>query len=117
MDTHQLMTIFWEIDDFCKEFEHYRQNRLLTGLTQGHCGPTCALAMSKIMTILVMFQMTKFRHFKAFYNGFLCHYWCAAYFSKITLLCALCYLNQTSYFRFNLVYSVTQWKAHRHLLH
>ena len=75
MDIHQLIVIFCEIDDFCKELEKYTQHRLLSGTKQGKPGPTCFLAISEIMTILVMFQMTGFRNFKTFYRGFLQNYW------------------------------------------
>src|SRR4051794_2159037 len=72
---NQLITIFCEIDDFCKEFTHHSQRCLLTGPVKGKRGPACALSTSEIMTILVLFQMIRFRDFKTFYNGFLSIYW------------------------------------------
>jgi hypothetical protein len=74
MDMRQLVTIFCEIDDFCKELDNYSQNYLLTGPTKGARGPIGGLAISEIMTILIMFQMSKFRDFKNFYIGFLATY-------------------------------------------
>ncbi len=71
MDIRQLVSIFCQIDDFCKELDQYSEHYLLTGPTQGKRGPVGGLAMSEIMTILVMFQMSKFRDFKNFYTGFL----------------------------------------------
>jgi len=71
MDMRQLVSIFCEIDDFCKQLDKYSQNYLLTGPTKSARGPTGGLAISEIMTILIMFQMSKFRDFKNFYIGFL----------------------------------------------
>lgn len=72
---NQLITIFCEIDDFCKEFNQHAQAYLLEGPAKGKRGPTCALSTSEIMTILILFQMIRFRDFKTFYNGFLSVYW------------------------------------------
>lgn len=74
MDMHQLVNIFCEIDDFCNELDKYCGNYMLTGPTKSSRGPSCGIAISEIMTILVMFQMSKFRDFKNFYTGFLCCY-------------------------------------------
>ncbi len=74
MDIRQLVGIFCQIDDFCKELDQYSEHYLLTGPTQGKRGPVGGLAISEIMTILVMFQMSKFRDFKNFYAGFLAVY-------------------------------------------
>jgi hypothetical protein len=73
---HQLVVIFCELDDFCKELDMYAKDYLLEGPTKkGARGPMCKLAMSEIMTILVMFQIIRFRDFKTFYCGFLQVYW------------------------------------------
>ncbi len=47
---------------------------MLTGPTKSNRGPSCGLSISEIMTILVMFQMSRFRDFKNFYAGFLSFY-------------------------------------------
>jgi Transposase DDE domain len=75
MDVRQLVSIFCEIDDFCKELDTYSKHYFLTGPTKGKRGPACCLVVSEIMTILVMFQMSKYRDFKNFYNGLLCVYY------------------------------------------
>lgn len=75
MDVHQLISIFIEIDEFCKELDKYSKQYLLTGPSSGKRGPDCGLVISEIMTILVMFQMSRFRDFKNFYIGFLCIYY------------------------------------------
>lgn len=79
---HQLVTIFCELDDFCKEFNQHAQTYLLEGPSKGKRGPTCTLSTSEIMTILILFQMVRFRDFKTFYNGFLTVYW-HAYFPSL----------------------------------
>lgn len=73
--THQLISIFCEIDDFCKELDNYLSGKLLTGPTKNQRGPECCLSISEIMTILILFQSTRFRDFKNFYQGFVTRYW------------------------------------------
>jgi len=77
MDMNQLIRIFCDIDDFCKELNGYIQNTLLPGSdgARRHRGPACCLSDSEIMTILIFFQSSGWRNFKHFYNGFLCVYW------------------------------------------
>ena len=82
MDMRQLISIFCQIDDFCKELNNYSKDYLLTGLNNTARGPACSLAISEIITILVMFQRSKFRDFKNFYTGFLGIYH-QSYFPKM----------------------------------
>lgn len=82
MEMHQLVNIFCEIDDFCNELDTHCQHYMLSGSTKSNRGPSCGLAVSEIMTILVMFQMSRFRDFKNFYTGFLCFYH-GSYFPKL----------------------------------
>jgi|SRR5579872_6184883 len=72
---HQLIAIFCETDDFCKELDNYSKHTLLPASNHYKRGPACSLSVSEIMTILVMFQMIRFRDFKTFYCGFLARYW------------------------------------------
>ena len=69
------MSIFCEIDDFCKELADYRKHKLLGSSPHGERGPECSLSLSEIMTILVMFQRIQFKNFKTFYTGFRGEYW------------------------------------------
>lgn len=55
---------------------------MLTGPMEGKRGPACSLAMSEIMTILLMFQSSRMRDFKNFYTGLLCAYY-KGYFPKL----------------------------------
>jgi hypothetical protein len=71
----QLVSIFCEIDDFCKELDKNMPQPLLTSPTKGRRGPACCLSVSEIMTIQILFQMVGYRNFKTFYTGFLKIYW------------------------------------------
>ena len=80
--THQLISIFCEIDDFCKEIDMYCQHRLLPSKVKPPRGPKCQLTISEIMTILVMFQMIGYRNFKTFYCSYVQTYW-SKYFTEL----------------------------------
>jgi hypothetical protein len=82
MDMHQLTDIFCQIDDFCNRLDDYTEDYMLTGPMKGKRGPECGLAISEIMTILVMFQSSRVRDFKNFYTGLLCHYY-REYFPRL----------------------------------
>jgi len=75
MDILQLTRIFCEIDDFCKELNHYQQSNWLSATPHKKRGPSCSLSESAIMVILIFFQSSCFRNFKNFYLNFLCRYW------------------------------------------
>ncbi len=69
---HQLVRIFVEVDDFCKQLACYiHKGRLLVDENaRSPRGPQSGLADSEIMTILLVAQYARFRDFKTFY-GFL----------------------------------------------
>lgn len=75
IQARQLVTIFCEIDDFCKELDENISQPLLSSPTKGRRGPDCCLSISEIMTIQILFQMIGYRNFKTFYTGFLRQYW------------------------------------------
>ena len=79
---HQLVTIFCEIDDFCKELDKNISDFLLSSPTKGPRGPSCSLSISEIMIVQILFQMVGYRNFKTFYTCFLQKYW-AHYFPKL----------------------------------
>ncbi len=59
MDINQLAYIFYEIDNFCKAFSQYREQKLLPAPSlQGQRGPKCCLSDSEIMTIIIAFQFS-----------------------------------------------------------
>ncbi len=55
-DGHQLIAIFCEIDDFCKELKKNFSQSLLTGPIQSKRGPNCRMTLSEIMTIQIAFK-------------------------------------------------------------
>lgn len=79
MDINQLTRIFCEIDDFCNEFNDHMKHQLLPSTRKNRPGPNCSLSDSEMMVILVFFQSSGYRHFKAFYTQFLAVYWKSAF--------------------------------------
>ena len=79
---NQLTSIFCEIDDFCKQLDELMKHKLLASPHAGARGPTPGLAVSEIMTLLIMFHHIRYRDFKTFYTGFVQVYW-RAYFPKL----------------------------------
>ena len=73
--TNQLTTIFCQIDDFCKQLDKHAQHDLLSGPSSPRRGPKSGLAISEIMTILMMFHHVRLRDFKTFYAGYMQRYW------------------------------------------
>ena len=62
-----ILTVFCQIDDFCLSFEpKYNQFQLTAG-TKKRNKPS-GMAMSEVMTILILFHQSNFRQLKAFYN-------------------------------------------------
>lgn len=77
----QLVSIFCEIDDFCKELEKNMLQHLLENSNKKRRGPNPCLSVSEIMSIQILFQMVGYRNFKTFYF-FLETYW-KKYFPKL----------------------------------
>ena len=67
----RLVEDFCQFDDFCQAFGPHWEARLLRQGAQPakKRGPQAGLADSEIMTILVLYHSSNFRHFKAFYEG------------------------------------------------
>src|SRR3954453_23218131 len=67
----RLVEGFCQFDDFCQVFFPPWEARLLRQGAQParKRGPQAGLAESEIMTILVLYHSSNFRHFKAFYEG------------------------------------------------
>jgi len=80
MDINQLTSIFCQIDDFCNDFsKEITKNLLPSGKVGNKRGPECCLTDSEIMTILIAFQSSGYRQFKAFYTHFLSRYFLAEF--------------------------------------
>lgn len=68
-----ILPLFFEIDEFCREFEPLWRKRLLAdGLKQRH--RQRRLSLSEVMTILVLFHQSGYRNLKQFYLEFVCVY-------------------------------------------
>ena len=66
----QLIAIFCDIDDFCKEYEEYCTHHLL--LDKNQVIPKTSMSMSEIMTITVYFHLSQYRTFKWYYKNYIC---------------------------------------------
>lgn len=64
-----ILELFYDVDNFCQMFE---QNPPPAWLARPGAkrGPKPRLARSEIMTILILFQQSQYRHFKAFYTQY-----------------------------------------------
>jgi len=71
----QLVHIFCQIDDFCKEIDQYAQQSSLEGPNSKKRGPDQSLSLSEIMTILIMFHHVRFRDFKTYYIAYVKRHW------------------------------------------
>jgi hypothetical protein len=69
MNELQLMTMFCDIDDFCKRFAPIFHRHLLQP-GQGTRLRQPALALSEIMTIIVYFHSSHYRTFTHYYTGY-----------------------------------------------
>ena len=68
----RLVEIFCDFDDFCKSVKMQWEAMLLTNgeAPERHKpGPEGGLIDSEMMTILVLYHASRFKNFKAFYNG------------------------------------------------
>ena len=64
---HSLLEMFCDVDDFCQAFQPYwEQKQLTTGIKQRQRpGQLC---LSEIMIILIHFDQSSYRNFKAYYQ-------------------------------------------------
>ena len=68
----QLIAIFCDIDDFCKEYESYCTTHLL--MDKDHVIPRTSMSLSEIMTIVVCFHLSQYRTFKWYYKNHVCEH-------------------------------------------
>lgn len=67
----ELVTLFYLIDEFCKEFEpKWRAERLASGERQ-RIRP-CTMTLTEILTVIVHFHQSDYRTFKRYYNEHVC---------------------------------------------
>ena len=68
------LTIFCEIDDFCREFEPKFNQQLLADQKRKRIKPS-RMSRSEVMTILILFHRSGFRDLKRFYTKLVSRYW------------------------------------------
>ena len=68
------LTIFCEIDDFCREFEPKLNRQLLSDGKRKRIKPS-KMARSEVMSLMVLFHRSGFRDLKRFYTKVVCKYW------------------------------------------
>ncbi len=68
-----ILPLFFEIDEFCQRFEPI-WNRHLMAEKRKKRNRRRSLALSEVMTILILFHQSGYRNFKQFYLEFVCRY-------------------------------------------
>jgi hypothetical protein len=68
----KITEIFCSIDDFCLDFIPNFEKHLI-GNPKKRNKP-CKLSLSEVMTIQVLFHISRVRNFKSFYNGYVSHH-------------------------------------------
>lgn len=63
-----LLYVFTIVDDFCAQFEHKWSKNLLKKDFTKNSGRKTSMALSEVMTIVLVFQLSDYRHFKGFYK-------------------------------------------------
>lgn len=66
-----ILTVFFDIDEFCKQFEPRWNIHLLGGAVKKR-NRKRRLSLSEVMTILVLFHSSGYRNLKQFYLEFVC---------------------------------------------
>jgi hypothetical protein len=64
-----IVTLFCDVDDFCKKYEANTQIRLADKTKRNR---KCRLSKSEIMTILIYFHASNYRNFKHYYLEYIC---------------------------------------------
>jgi len=78
-----LEALFWEVDDFCREFEPHWQKQLLGCGVKTRQRPRC-MSLSEILTILISFHQEGYRHFKGYYTKKVCQDWASAFPKRVS---------------------------------
>jgi hypothetical protein len=65
--------LFSDVDDFCQRFEPEWQKQLLEAQPRQRQRAS-SLVMSEVMTILILFHVTRYRDFKTFYTQHVCRF-------------------------------------------
>ncbi len=68
------ITIFCEIDDFCRQIEPKFNEQMLADGQRKRIKPS-KMSRAEVMTIVVLFHRSGFRDLKRFYTKVVCQYW------------------------------------------
>ncbi len=68
------LTIFCEVDDFCRIFEAKLNQQLLADGDRKRIKPS-KMSKSEVMSIMILFHASGFRDLKRFYTKMVCRYW------------------------------------------
>jgi hypothetical protein len=78
-----VLELFCDVDDFCRSFEPFwHKQSLMSGSKQRNRARE--LALSEIMTILILFHRSHYRTFKAFYTEHVCVNLCSEFPSLVS---------------------------------
>ena len=69
-----LLYVFTIVDDFCAQFEPHWAKTQLKSCSTKQSGRKQSMALSEVMTILLAFQLSDYRHFKGYYQHLECHF-------------------------------------------
>lgn len=64
-----LLPLFVDVDDFCMAYQAYVASLQLEAELKQRPGPKPSLSLSEVMTILIHFQQSGYRHFKGYYQN------------------------------------------------
>jgi len=69
-----ITAVFCDVDDFCQAFERYCQTHLLPkDMDNKGFFPKSSMALSEIMTIVILFHLSGYRTFKWYYQRYVCN--------------------------------------------
>ncbi len=68
-----ILTLFFDIDEFCQKFEPLWNQHLLAGECKRR-NRARNLSTSEVLTILVLFHAAGYRNLKQFYTEFVCRH-------------------------------------------
>jgi len=63
--TMDILRLFFDCDEFCREFEPYLSAKQLSD-GKRHRRRESTLSISEVMTIVILFQLSGFRNFKTY---------------------------------------------------
>jgi hypothetical protein len=72
---NDLVELFCELDDFCRDFEPSWPQKFLEEKGSSKRQRAGRLSLSELMTLVVSFHRSSYRHFKAFYTQYVCVHW------------------------------------------